>query len=169
MKTRNSDELKLDFNSEKYDENYMVIQAFDVYHFGEKCYHISNEQMGISGITYTDFASEDGYEYRDEDYNMANCLQLKTKDGEMVLNASALLYSCGGTSEVCVDEDVNYQLDFAYDIEDYMRIPRGNADNKKEQIKFLLPVPQISITNKLNNFSKKIEGARNGQLFELPL
>lgn len=121
MKTRNSDELKLDFNSEKYDENYMVIQAFDVYHFGEKCYHISNEQMGISGITYTDFASEDGYEYRDEDYNMANCLQLKTKDGEMVLNASALLYSCGGTSEVCVDEDVNYQLDFAYDIEDYMR------------------------------------------------
>ena len=67
MKTRNSDELKLDFNSEKYDENYMVIQAFDVYHFGEKCYHISNEQMGISGITYTDFASEDGYEYRDED------------------------------------------------------------------------------------------------------
>ena len=72
MKTRNSDELKLDFNSEKYDENYMVIQAFDVYHFGEKCYHISNEQMGISGITYTDFASEDGYEYRDEDYK-ATC------------------------------------------------------------------------------------------------
>lgn len=92
MKTRNSDELKLDFNSEKYDENYMVIQAFDVYHFGEKCYHISNEQMGISGITYTDFASEDGYEYRDEDYNMANCLQLKTKDGEMVLNASCQPY-----------------------------------------------------------------------------
>lgn len=51
----------------------------------------------------------------------------------------------------------------------YIAIPRGNADNKKEQIKFLLPVPQISITNKLNNFSKKIEGARNGQLFELPL
>lgn len=122
MKTRNSDELKLDFNSEKYDENYMVIQAFDVYHFGEKCYHISNEQMGISGITYTDFASEDGYEYRDEDYNMANCLQLKTKDGEMVLNASALLYSCGGTSEVCVDEDVNYQSHPRNFLKDYTGI-----------------------------------------------
>lgn len=121
MKTQNSDELKLDFNSEEYDENRIVMQAFDVYHFGEKCYHISNEQTAIPGVVYMDFASEDGYEYRDEDYYMANCLQLKTKDGDMVLNASSLLYGCGGTASVLVDKDVYYQLDFAYNIEDYMR------------------------------------------------
>lgn len=121
MKTQNSDELKLDFNSEEYDENNILMQAFDVYHFGEKCYHISNEQTMLSAITYTDFASEDGYEYRDEDYGMANCIQLMTKDGDMVLNASSLLYSCGGTASVLVDKDVNYQLDFSYNIEDYMR------------------------------------------------
>ena len=121
MKTQNSDELKLDFNSEEYDENRIVMQAFDVYHFGEKCYHISNEQTAIPGVVYMDFASEDGYEYRDEDYYMANCLQLKTKDGDMVLNASSLLYGCGGSGSVFVDKDVYYQLDFAYNIEDYMR------------------------------------------------
>ena len=120
MKTQNSDELELDFNSEEYDENRIVMQAFDVYHFGEKCYHISNEQTAVPGVVYMDFASEYGYEYRDEDYYMANCLQLKTKDGDMVLNASSLLYGCGN-QPVLVDGEARYQLDFAYNIEDYMQ------------------------------------------------
>ena len=64
MKTQNSDELKLDFNSEEYDENRIVMQAFDVYHleksvitfqmskrqFQELCIWISHQRMDMNTV-----------------------------------------------------------------------------------------------------------------------
>lgn len=98
--------LKFEFNEKSYDS----YQAFQVYHFENKLFHISQEVL--HGITYqTDIFADSFYEYYNDNLNRS--IVLKTEDGVEIANADQVMTAS--------PSGIGEQIDFFYNLEDLFK------------------------------------------------
>lgn len=116
IKSEDISAFKFEFDSQEFESGFNSYQTFQVLHFNDELFHISQEYL--NGIVYQSNIFADSF-YEGYNDRLNRSIILKTEDGVEIANADQVM---GANISISADlSGMGEQIDFAYDLEDLFK------------------------------------------------